>query len=448
MKKFFVTLFLIAGLLATTSCGGGDEPDPKPEGEIVVTPNHVDANYEANTFTAATVITNLNISDIVVTSAAAWCEAELATQQAESKAVDKTPKASNKYYLNLTLKKNSDFADRTVTINLKDKNSSALASLLLTQKGKPDVKVESDKLSFIPFAETLFNAVTTNVEASQLDVSSNASWATVTLQGAEKIKCSVVNNGTINTRTATVKIIVKDHPETEKSFTIEQKGLLDYMVLVEGGTFMMGATSEQGSDAFGWEKPAHSVTLDSYYIGRYEMTQKLWEAVMGNNPSKFKGENQPVENVSWTDCQTFINKINQITGKTFRIPTEAEWEFAARGGKKSKGYKYSGSNNVDEVAWYDGNRNINQEHEVGLKKPNELGIYDMSGNVEEWCYDWYAYYSSSAQTNPLGPMTGTKRVLRGGSWLGAATDCRVSYRTEATPSSPYHLYGFRIAIYK
>jgi len=152
------------------------------------------------------------------------------------------------------------------------------------------------------------------------------------------------------------------------------------MVFVEGGTFMMGATSEQESDAFDWEKPAHRVTLSDFYIGKYEVTQAQWKAVMGSNPSYFKGDNLPVERVSWGDCQEFIRKLNERTGLTFRLPTEAEWDYAARGGNRSRGYKYSGSDDPDEVAWYWDNSGI-KTHPVGQKRANELGLYDMSGNV-------------------------------------------------------------------
>ncbi len=217
------------------------------------------------------------------------------------------------------------------------------------------------------------------------------------------------------------------------------------MVKVEGGTFTMGATSEQGKDAYDNEKPAHQVTLSDYYIGKYEVTQELWTAVMGSNPSSFTGTNLPVETVSWNDCQQFIDRLNSMTGLRFRLPTEAEWEYAARGGNKSKGYKYSGSNNVKEVAWYEKNSGSGT-HAVGTKQPNELGIYDMSGNVWEWCSDWYGSYSSSSQTNPTGPFSGSRRVLRGGSWYDAARGCRVSYRGSISPSSRADDIGFRLVV--
>ena len=217
------------------------------------------------------------------------------------------------------------------------------------------------------------------------------------------------------------------------------------MVYVEGGTFTMGATSEQGSDAYDNEKPAHSVTLDGYYIGKYEVTQELWKAVMGSNPSNFKGDNLPVENVSWNDVQEFLRKLNAMTGKSYRLPTEAEWEFAARGGNSSRGYKYSGSNSIGSVAWYWENSG-SRTHAVGTKSPNELGIYDMSGNVLEWCQDWKGGYSSSPQRNPKGPNSGSGRVFRGGSWYSLAGSCRVSLRYNCAPGDRNSRLGFRLAL--
>lgn len=226
--------------------------------------------------------------------------------------------------------------------------------------------------------------------------------------------------------------------------TIKVKGVSFDMIKVEGGTFTMGATSEQGNDAYDNEKPAHQVTLSDYYIGETEVTQALWQAVMGNNPSSVKGNSNPVESVTWNDCQEFIRKLNSLTGRTFRLPTEAEWEFAARGGNESKGYKYSGSNSIDNVAWYAGNYSY-KTHAVKTKSPNELGIYDMSGNVYEWCQDWYGSYSSNAQTNPKGPLSYSYRVLRGGGWYNDERRCRVSYRGNNFPD--YRSYfGLRLVL--
>ena len=227
--------------------------------------------------------------------------------------------------------------------------------------------------------------------------------------------------------------------------TITVKGVSFEMVYVEGGTFDMGATSEQGRDAYDREYPVHSVTLDGYYIGKCEVTQELWQAVMGSNPSRFKGAKNPVEQVSWNDCQEFVSRLNRLTGRTFRLPTEAEWEYAARGGNQSLHYKYSGSDNIGNVTWYYNNSG-SSTHAVGTKSPNELGIYDMSGNVYEWCSDRNGDYSAGAQTNPQGPSSGSGRVLRGGSWDRDARGCRVSNRSNFGPSSRFSYYGLRLVL--
>ena len=216
------------------------------------------------------------------------------------------------------------------------------------------------------------------------------------------------------------------------------------MVYVEGGTFTMGATFEQQEPDYD-EKPTHRVSLSSFYIGKYEVTQALWKAVMGSNPSHWKGDNLPVENVSWNDCQTFLRKLNAMTGQNFRLPTEAEWEFSARGGNLSRGYQYSGSKKIDDVAWYRNNSG-SKTHNVGTKAPNELGIYDMSGNVWEWCQDWYGDYHGYSQTNPTGPSSGANRVYRGGSWGSGAWLCRVAFRDNYTPGSRGNGLGLRLAL--
>ena len=214
-------------------------------------------------------------------------------------------------------------------------------------------------------------------------------------------------------------------------------------VLVAGGSFDMGCTREQRDCES--DEPVHWVTLSSYYIGQYEVTQAQWRAVMGNNPSEFQGCDQcPVERVSWEDVQEFIRRLNQRTGLKYRLPTEAEWEFAARGGNNSERYQYAGGNNLDEVGWYSRNAE-NKTHPVGQKKRNELGLYDMSGNVWEWCQDWYGDYPSSAQTNPTGPATGAYRVLRGGSWRGDPRYCRVAARSDDFPGNRFNFLGFRLA---
>ena len=266
-------------------------------------------------------------------------------------------------------------------------------------------------------------------------------------EGYAELQATIeIAEGKINTYNFTMQQQKKQEKQTLASnvetFTV--KGVEFKMIKVEGGTFSMGATSEQtnyGND----EKPVHSVTLSDYYIGETEVTQELWVAVMGSNPSYFKGNNQrPVESVSWNDCHEFIKKLNQLTGKEFRLPTEAEWEYAARGGKYSRGYKHSGSNDADEVAWYYGNSG-DETHPVKTKKANELGLYDMSGNVWEWCNDLFGDYQRYSQTNPTGPSKGEHRVLRGGSWNRGYRSVRVSNRNINSPDFGSLTDGLRLA---
>lgn len=249
---------------------------------------------------------------------------------------------------------------------------------------------------------------------------------------------------------------------SKQTFTVN--GVSFTMVRVEGGTFTMGATEEQVSHLWDKEKPAHQVTLSTFSIGETEVSQELWEAVMESTPSYFKGPEHPMECVSWDDCQDFIQQLNAATGKSFRLPTEAEWEYAARGGNRSRGYKYAGSNNLDEVGWYWENSgdsrqsgewssdkltsNHCQTHPVAQKQSNELGLYDMSGNVWEWCSDWYDfnYHSSSSQTNPKGPTSGYFRVSRGGSCDSPANRCYSSSRAGGGSGLRRGHLGLRLAL--
>jgi len=237
-------------------------------------------------------------------------------------------------------------------------------------------------------------------------------------------------------------------------FTVN--GVSFQMVAIEGGTFTMGADSAMvdAGVANPDEMPAHEVTLSPYSIGQTEVTQELWQAVMTGNPSSFKGDpKRPVEQVSWEDCQEFILRLNAITGKAFRLPTEAEWEYAARGANKSRGTTYAGSDVIDEVAWYLYNSYAvgvgspdYGTHAVSTKHGNELNLYDMSGNVYEWCADWYGPYTEEAQANPVGPQEGTRRVTRGGGWFSVGTDCRVNTRNYEAPNTRNYSLGFRLAL--
>ncbi|MDR0894620.1 MAG: formylglycine-generating enzyme family protein [Prevotellaceae bacterium] len=248
-----------------------------------------------------------------------------------------------------------------------------------------------------------------------------------------------VITGIILAAIAVIAIFVSEpapHPSTPATLDFE-------MVHVQGGTFVMGSpASEKGRNE---NEISHRVTLSSFLIGKYEVTQQQWEMVMGNNPSTSnKGETYPVENVSWNEAQEFLQKLNERTGKHYRLPTEAEWEYAARGGEQSNHYIYSGSNSAYEVAWYAYNSEA-KTHIVGQKKPNEIGIYDMTGNVWEWCSDWYATYYDFPQTDPQGFTKGTTRVLRGGSWGSTEGSCRSANRYGGSLDKRGRNIGFRIA---
>lgn len=232
----------------------------------------------------------------------------------------------------------------------------------------------------------------------------------------------------------------------EATYALRYKNFSYPLIEVEGGTFTMGATREQGDDVYDDEKTVHKVTLSTYYMGKTAVPQWLWKAVTGSNPSHWQGDNLPVEQVSWDDCWDFINKLNNITGQHFAFPTEAQWEFAARGGNKSNGYKYSGNNDIDKVAWY-GDNSGGQTHEVGIKLANELGLYDMSGNLWEWCGDWKGSYRTKSVIDPIGPISGSIRVIRGGCWKNYAGRCRVAYRSGSSPGIRNTELGLRLALY-
>ena len=318
----------------------------------------------------------------------------------------------------------------TKTINIKEGETLTINEKLQTGK---EISISTDKSGDKIYVDGNYVGVsplTTNLSYGSHEIKAERGGKTV--------------SETINVMQSGGKTNIKLTFIENQTFTV--KGVSFTMIAVEGGTFQMGATSEQGSDAGYDESPVHSVTLSDYHIGETEVTQELWQAVMGSNPSSFSGYPQrPVERVSWNDCQTFIEKLNQLTGKNFRLPTEAEWEYAARGGDKSLNYKYSGSDIVGVVAWYDGNSN-DRTHDVKTKQANELGIYDMSGNVWELCQDWKGSYSSGSQTNPTGPSSGSGRVLRGGSWCSNAGRCRVSSRGISGPDRRDNYSGLRLVL--
>ena len=275
--------------------------------------------------------------------------------------------------------------------------------------------------------------------------------ATITLTVNRSLLTEGDNRTTVNIRTN-----AGDKQLPVKAYRLQLSDVLPEMVYVEGGTFMMGATEEQGSEAEAKEKPVHEVTLDNFYIGKYEITQLQWEFVMGTTVKEQRdkantswslygvGDDYPMYYVSWNEAVEFCEELSRRTGKTYRLPTEAEWEYAARGGQHADNTKYAGSNSIDAVAWY----NSIQTHPVGKKQPNGLGVYDMSGNVWEWCSDWYNkdYYSGSPSVNPQGPTSGSSSVNRGGCWSSSAVSCRVSCRDNDVPDNRGYYLGFRIVL--
>ena len=334
-------------------------------------------------------------------------------------------------------------------IQLDDNNE---GTLTITSNTKWQVSSTADWLAF---------STMSGVGDGQLTVRANG-FSTSDRTAIVTIKGDNISRQAVVTQVAQEKPSEPDTPTQADALTINVAGVTFKMIRVEGGTFFMGATAEQMNDADGDEKPAHSVTLSSYYIGETEVTQQLWQVMTGQKPTSDGsqwnsqyglGDKRPAYYVSWDDCQEFIKKLNTLTGRTFRLPTEAEWEFAARGGNKSKGYKYSGSNTIGDVAWYQVNSYHKGSgspdygtHDVATKQPNELGLYDMSGNVWEWCSDWYDSYSSEAQINPTGPTTGSGRVFRGGSWINYASNCRVSYRNLWLAGGRLSNLGLRLAL--
>ena len=319
----------------------------------------------------------------------------------------------------------------------------ALVLLLLPEEPEPDqpvvtenktevVQSEPEELTSQPKAGS---TTTTKTPADDTQTNAHATPANQTTSQAKTMQESPATDSNSDVT------ITKNGNKT--TYTV--KGVSFTMVSVGGGSLEMGATAEQWYEADNAERPAHNVTLRGFSIGESEVTQELWKVVMGNNPSYFKlGDKYPVEQVSYDDCKTFIRKLNELTGKTFRLPTEAEWEYAARGGRHSRGKVYAGSDNMSNVGWYNANAG-GTTHPVKNKGVNELGLYDMSGNVWEWCNDWFGEYGYDDLTNPRGPSSGSTRILRGGSWYNGAWHCRVSFRSGEASSLRTYIVGFRLA---
>lgn len=245
-------------------------------------------------------------------------------------------------------------------------------------------------------------------------------------------------------------IIARPHQQIPDSLQVlhfEVNGVPFTMQYIEGGVFMMGGTSEQHHENISTDLPIHTVAVESYYIAHTEVTQALWQAVMPEWQiiDEWHNPNHPISDVSWYDCQVFIQRLDSITNVPFRLPTEAEWEFAARGGNKSQGYRFAGGNVVDSISWGLNNAGF-RKHTVGLKRPNELGLYDMTGNVSEWCSDWYALYQLGTEPNPKGPITGTQKIVRGSSFANCQANSYISHRYLHSPTEAPNYCGLRLAV--
>ncbi len=432
MKKWFY-LLMCAVFLAAACTGGTDEPEA-PNVVLEISTSELFFEQEGGT------------QDFTVTCNGAW-----KVSSSEEWCKTNYPAGSGNLTVSVTAEVYDvfwgDVREAVVTLQSGGKKR----ELKVKQKPVKAIHVAQDTIRLSADGGRISVEVQNNYDSVEYDVVSFP-WNQVWISQVQESKAiisktydfMIAKNGfkervgyvvfSANSLKDTVYIV-----QAEGNFEME-------MVYVKGGTFRMGATEEQGEDAYDYEYPVHSVTLSDYYIGKYEVTQVQWEAVMGSNPSAHKyGDNYPVEQVSWDDVQEFLTKLNQLTGKKYVLPTEAQWEYAARGGVKSEGYKYSGSDWIDGVAWYNDDAK-NSTHPVGTKSPNELGIYDMSGNVEEWCSDWYGEYSDVAQTDPVDPESGSYRVCRGGSWGYNARGCRVSIRDGCFPSGCGGGLGFRVAL--
>ena len=384
-----------------------------------------------------------------------WVRADSVVDGDTKATIDKLNKEIAKYQKELQ-KLNSDLKEKGDKCQfLETSNQEAQQEIATLQKKIKQLQEELNKLKSQEEQnrkdQSALKQSYQNAQDKISDVASDLESLLKKLKGSNVLEKSSLEIDAVDVSETDVSIKLEDSKESENmllgadTITIPGTDVSFNMVHVEGGTFMMGA-NDGDSLAKDNEKPAHQITLSDYWIGEIQVTQELWKTVMGKNPSYHTGDpNRPVERVSWVDCKAFIRKLNKLTGMKFRLPTEAEWEFAARGGNKSKGYKFAGGDDIYDVAWFEDNSG-QEAHPVCDLDPNELGLYDMNGNVYEWCQDWYGRYSEDAQSNPTGPSFGDGRVVRGGSWASAYERCRVSCRTSSEPKSRYTGVGLRLAL--
>ena len=431
MKKFLIKFAILAAVILISSCQkelpdvvknidvsqGGQTPTPTPGSELNVSePGQFGAKGGEQTIT--------------VTAPAAWT----IRKSSGNDWLTIKPESGNAgtTQVTLTAAENTTTGSRTATLTIK--SGELTKSINVSQSAAtPEILLDINNMEFTSGSASKTFKISSNTSWT---VSSDQTWCNISPtygNGDGSVTVNVEENSSTSERSATITVksdagnktvSVKQSggevtpvptPSTSQYRTFTVGGVQFKMVFVEGGTFTMGATG---------------YTLSSYSIGETEVTQALWQAVMGSNPSYFKGNNRPVEQVTLTDCQTFVKKLNSITGENFRLPTEAEWEYAARGGNKSLGYRYAGSNTIGNVAWYSGNSN-SQTHDVATKQANELGIFDMSGNVREWCSDPYLYGHE-------------EYVIRGGAWY--SDDCPIS-KSEATDYyNVAYFNGFRLVL--
>ena len=360
-----------------------------------------------------------------------------------------------KLYLTVVLSVLCFLGTQAQTLNVK---SFAVKANDITARTQPRQDINGNDCALVKvqlaapnvfFEGNVIGDVAYNTSEYHVYMANGSKRVTIKLEGYLPLEVIFEEFGINKLESKTVYLLVLSIPhnnnEIKKNEIFMVNGISFKMIYVEGGTIQIGATQEQFNTGFD-EMPVHEVTVSSYYIEETEVTQDLWEAVMGNNPSNFKGEKHPVEFVSWYDCIDFINKLNQLTNRKFRLPTETEWEYAARGGKNGRKYLFSGNNEFRDVGWCKDNIYSSHTREVKSKKSNELGIYDMSGNVSEWVQDWKGVYPSSAQINPLGPSSGNSRVNRGGGWSSAVWGCRVASRRGDKPESKSNSLGLRLAL--